>query len=392
MSTATQRRNGHSPAHTTESVVVLPARHSATLVERLELSAVFAGTVVRYLLRVLPCVRSELGHWRARAAEIPDPVLRGHAQASLRKRGNIEGAALLATLAPAAHRRRTVRALVAYQTAYNYLDTLSEQPSADPVVNAEELHQALLIALHPTAGHPDYYRYNQQRADGGYLTAIVDVSRDALRGLPSYAAVAPTARAAAGRIVDFQALNLSKPRRAYDALQRWANEETPAGSGVTWWETAAAAGSSLAVHALIAAAADPQLRAADVAATERAYFPWIGALHSLLDSLVDRREDHEHAQRSLLGYYLSPAAAAIELSSLALRARRATQDLPARHHHLVILIAMCSYYVSAPQCETPEGRVISAALTRALGMPLSLAILLFRTRRLAATLTCGSYI
>jgi tetraprenyl-beta-curcumene synthase len=336
-------------------------------------------------------VRAELAGWRAKSAEIPDPVLRGHAEASLCKQGNIEGAALFATLAPAPHRRRSVRALVAYQTAYNYLDTLSEQPSADSLNNADQLDQALLIALHPTADHPDYYRHNPQRADGGYLEAVIDACRDALTGLPSFGAVAVTARAAAGRIVDFQALNLSEPHRGHDALESWASKVTPAGSGVSWWETAGAAGSSLAVHALIAAAADPRTGGEDAAAIDRAYFPWIGALHSLLDSLVDRREDAEHGQRSLLGYYPTPAATAIALSSLGLRGRRATETLARPQTHLVILTAMCSYYLSAPQCYTAEAQTITRNLTRALGMPLHVAIMLFRVRRMAATLTLGSY-
>jgi tetraprenyl-beta-curcumene synthase len=391
MSAATQRRNGHAPAHVTESAAVLPAEALATLVERLELPAAFAETVVRYLLLVLPRVRAELAGWRSRAAEIPDPVLRGHAEASLRKKGNIEGAALFATLAPAAGRQPTIRALVAYQTAYNYLDTLSEQPSADPVNNADQLDQALLVALHPTAKHPDYYLHNPQRSDGGYLIAIVDACRGALAGLPSYSTVSVTARAAAGRIVDFQALNLSEPRGGHDALESWASEATPAGGGVSWWETAAAAGSSLAVHALIAAAADPRLDASDVAQIEHAYFPWIGALHSLLDSMVDRREDFEQSQRTLLDYYLSPAAAAVALSSLALRARRAVETLPRRRAHQVILTAMCSYYLSAPECYTAEAQTITRSLTGVLGAPLHVAIMLFRVRRMAATLTLGTY-
>jgi tetraprenyl-beta-curcumene synthase len=372
--------------------VLAPARQTpATPTQRLRLPYAFAETVTTYLLRVLPAVRADLAGWRAKAAEIPDPVLRGHAIASLGKQGNIEGAALFATLAPAVHRRRTVRALVAYQTAYNYLDTLSEQPSADPVNNADQLDQALLIALHGTATHPDYYRHNPQRADGGYLAAIVDACRDALGGLPSFDAVAVTARTAAARIVDFQALNLSEPHRGHDALESWASEVTPPGSGVSWWETAAAAGSSLAVHALIAAAAEERTGGEDAAAIDRAYFPWIGALHSLLDSLVDRREDAEHGQRSLLGYYPTRATAAIALSSLGLRGSRATETLARPQVHQVILIAMCSYYLSAPQCYTAEAQTITRNLKRTLGSPLAVAIALFRARRMAATLTLGTY-
>lgn len=371
--------------------VVHRGRSDAAVTERLQLPAVFAGTVLRYLLLVLPCVRIELDHWRSRAAAVPDPVLRAHAEASLCKRGNIEGAALFATLAPAAHRARTIRALVAFQTAYNYLDVLSEQPSENPLANGDQLHQALLTALHPGAGHLDYYAHNRQREDGGYLTAILDRCRHAVAGLPSFGAVAPTARAAAGRIVDFQTLNLGEAQGGHEALERWASELTPGGSGLAWWETAAAAGSSLAVHALIAAAAHPATGASDFKHIDRAYFPWIGALHSLLDSLVDRDEDQAAGRRSLVGYYRSPADAVLQLTSLALRSRAATKRLPSPHTHRVILTAMGSYYLSAPQCNTVEGLSTTRALSAVLGAPLGVAIRMFRVKRLAHALTRRAY-
>jgi tetraprenyl-beta-curcumene synthase len=390
MTTATHTRNGRlarSPVAAPGTLV--PPRPSA--LDQLGLACVFADTVVRYVLRVLPQVSSELSQWRARAAEIPDPQLRRTARAALAKRGNIEGAALFATLASAAHRRRTVRALVAFQTAYNYLDALSEIPGKDPIANGEQLHRALLTALHPGAPHIDYYAHNAHSEDGGYLRSILDACRDAVAHLPSYPALAPTARVAAARIVEFQALNLSELQGGHSPLQRWATEATPAGSGLAWWETAAAAGSSLAVHALIAAAANPHREQSDASAIDRAYFPSIGALHSLLDSLVDRAEDRGSGQRSLLDYYRSSADAAIQLAGLATRARRATEVLPSPHAHRVILTAMCSYYLSAPECDTAEAWRTTAGLAETLGLPLNIAIRMFRSRRLLHVLARRKY-
>jgi tetraprenyl-beta-curcumene synthase len=363
----------------------------AALAQRLELPVVFAATAGRYLLHVLPGVRSELNYWRSRAASIPNPKLRHHALQALGKRGNIEGAGLFATLAPASHRRRTIRALVAFQTAYNYLDALSELPSNDPIANGEQLHQALLTALHSDAEHPDYYAQHPDTGDGGYLTEIVERCRSAVTALPSYDAIAPAALQAAGRIAGFQALNLNEHQGGHDALKRWAIDATPGGSGLQWWETAAAGGSSLAVHALIAAAADSDLDSWEAGEVDSAYFPWLGALHSLLDSLVDRQEDHERGQRSLLDHYQSRAQTVLALDALAYRARTATEGLPAPHAHRVVLTAMCSYYLSAPECYTAEAQTITRSLTQALGLPLEIAILMFRTRRLAARLTHGAY-
>jgi tetraprenyl-beta-curcumene synthase len=396
VSTRTHTNNGHASAHTRAGVASSAGRPLGTLAalaEPLELPRAFAETVLRYLTLVLPLVARELAHWRTRAAEIPDPGLRGAASDALRKRGNIEGAALFATLAPGASRRASIRALVALQTAYNYLDALSEMPSETPAANAEQLHRALLLALSPGAAHVDYYAYveNAPGGDAGYLTGLVDACRDALATLPSYEVIAPLARAATARIVDFQTLNLSEAQGGHDALQAWALEATPDASRLQWWETAAAAGSSLGVHALIATAGQRDLDGWEASCIERVYFPWAGALHSLLDSVVDRGEDHDRGQRSLVGYYPSATYAAARMSGLASRTGGAIDRLANADAHRVIVTAMCSYYLSAPQCATFESQAITRALTRELGVPLNVAIVMFRVMRAAHALTGRTY-
>src|SRR5438445_13281865 len=97
--------------------------------------------------------------------------------------------------------------MMCFQAAYNYLDMLGEQPSADPVAGGRRLHSALLVALDPDAPHLDYYEHNAQREDGGYLAETVDACRAALAMLPSYPAIAPAAMRAAERIVAFQSCN-----------------------------------------------------------------------------------------------------------------------------------------------------------------------------------------
>jgi tetraprenyl-beta-curcumene synthase len=119
------------------------------IVEPVALRVAFAGAARRYWIAVFPLLRRELSHWHDRADEIPDPVLRRLATQAQRERGNIEGAAAFAAFVPRSHRAAVVRAVVAFQQAYNYLDLLAEQPQADPVAGARGLHQALLDALDP---------------------------------------------------------------------------------------------------------------------------------------------------------------------------------------------------------------------------------------------------
>jgi tetraprenyl-beta-curcumene synthase len=351
----------------------------------------FCATVARHLSSVLPLVRRERAYWRAQGRAIPDPVLRSLAVEALAKRGNMEGAALFAVLAPRSRRRETVRALVAFQMAYNYLDTLAEQPSADPVANGRELHRALLVALDPVASHPDYYALHPQGEDGGFLVALVERCRTALAALPSHAAVAAAASGAAARIVAFQSLNLTERQGGHEALERWARRQTPDFSGLRWWQTAAAGGSSLAVHALIATAAEPDVRQRDIELIEAAYFPWICALHSLLDSLVDVAEDELAGQRNLLSYDATPRQSAFAMGILAARATDAALSLPDSLQHRVILTAMVGYYLSSPGACTPSARAIAEDVASAVGPLLAPALVLFKARRALIQLAGGGH-
>ena len=93
----------------------------------------FASTVLCHLLLVPPALLRELARWQRAALQIPEPELRRLALASLAKRGNIEGAALFATLAPAVHRRDTVHALGRLPDALQLPRRALEQPLRGPV-------------------------------------------------------------------------------------------------------------------------------------------------------------------------------------------------------------------------------------------------------------------
>jgi tetraprenyl-beta-curcumene synthase len=356
------------------------------------LAASFAGAARRYWLGVFPRVCVERRRRRARALRIPDPLLRATALEAQRKWGNIEGAAAFAAFVPRRRRTAAMRAMASFQSAYNYLDLLGEQPSSDPVANGRRLHQALLVALGGVgteSTHLDYYEHHQPRhEDGGYLEEIIDACRAALARLPSYAAVAPAAQRAAERIVEFQSCNTGERQGDLAALERWARAQTPPGSDLRWWEAAAAGGSSLGVYALIALAAQPSPgdpRAAVglagmVEAVEMAYFPWIGALHSLLDNLVDATEDRATGQHSLIGCYDSPQDAAARMGLLTERSLCAARSLPDGRAHTLMLAAMASFYLSTPEASTPEALPVAKAVLGALDGPADLTMLVFRLR------------
>ncbi len=353
--------------------------------------ATFARATRTYWGSVFPRVSRELEMWRERAREIPDAALCAQALEALGKRGNMEGAAAFATFVPREQRAAVVRATVAFQTAYNHLDTVSEQSGEIGPVQARALHEALLAALARVSPGPwsgrgrsvesghDHERqiHPPKNNEDGYLQALVETCQEALSELPSYAVVAPAARRAAERVVSFQAFN----RHERGDMEQWARAQTPPGSPMRWWETAASGGSSLGVHAMIAAAAEPGIDQAPVDALERAYFPWIGALHSMLDQLIDVEEDALAGQPNLVELYGSPAEAAERMGMLAERALECARGLEPMHRHELIVAAMASFYLAAPEARVGEAAVVTRAVLDVFGRLAWPALAVFRGRR-----------
>ncbi len=357
---------------------------------RLSLAGAFAAAAGRYWLGVFPHVGREVRHWRRRAREIPDPVLRRLALGTQEsERGNLDGAAAFAVLVPRVHRERVVRAVVAFQATYDYVDTLAEQPCGDPVANGHQLHLALLTALDPGTDHPDYYAHHCGGRDDGYIRSLIDTCRGAFGALPSYATVAEPALRAARRMVAYQSFIHEGPGEPHRALARWAATLTPPGTDLRWWETAAGAASSLTVFALIAAAAQPALSAVDTIAMEQAYFPWIGALHVLLDSLIDRADDRDAGHHSLVDHYASPEEAASRLQAIAARAMQATETLSSGTEHALILAAMTSFYLSAPCASAPETSLAAQQVRETMGVLAAPTMVVLGARRAAAGLLAG---
>lgn len=342
----------------------------------------FAAAAVRYWLVVFPRVCLELRRSRRRAQGIADPDVRAAALAALAKRSNMEGSAAFAVFASSRRRADVVHALVAFQAIYNHVDMLAERdPGGASVDRARCLHRTLLVALDPEdVGGLDLLEPDRSGADDGYLAALIERCHVALSRLPSYAALAPFARIAAARIVEFQSLSVASRHE----LEAWARRETPPSTGFQWWETAAAAGSSLAVHAIIAAAASPTSSRADAAAIDGAYFPAIGALHSLLDSLVDLDEDAVTGQLCLLDCYPSRADAAAGMRALMRRALTNSRRLPRGRGHELLVVAMACSYVSAPAAMTGGASGVARAVCSELGARARPALLVFELRRLAA--------
>jgi tetraprenyl-beta-curcumene synthase len=338
-----------------------------TAASRLGAGIAFASAARRYWLGVFPHTRCELRHWRLRAAEIRDPALRRLAfDAQRSKRESVEGAVAFATFVPPPMRAVVVRAITAYQVAFDYIDTLSEQSGADPIANGRQLNQALMASLELKAGHRDYYAQQTPYEDTGYLCDLVDTCRTALESLPSYGVITESAQRITARIATYQSLNHGDAQGSYEAFTRWACADGQSYC-LRWWEMGAAAGSPLPIFALIATAAKPATCARDAAAVEGAYFPWIAAMNSLLDNLVDRYEDAANGQRNLIDYYSSIAEVASRLQALTVQAVDRVKVLSDDSHHTMILAAMVGFYHATSPAPAADSRIVTRRIMDTMG-------------------------
>jgi tetraprenyl-beta-curcumene synthase len=325
--------------------------------------------LVVYKRAVLPQVRDELRRWERWTVKIPDLVLRQAALSTLRdKGGNAEATAVFAILIPRPQRSSALRAMTALQTTIDYLDTLGEQPNDDPLANGLALHEALLEAVTPEAEHSDWYRWNVKHQDGGYLAALVTTCQREVAALPSSEAVTATARRAARRCAEGQSYTHAAAidENGVRQMESWALGLNDQGE-YFWWELVAAASSSVAIHALIAAAATPGTKEKEAERIDDAYFPSISALTVLLDDLIDHETDIASGEHNYLEYYPDNEEAAGRFAFIANRGKVAIASLRRTQLHRAILTGVSGLYLSSPAAKSDFARPIRARLLETVG-------------------------
>jgi tetraprenyl-beta-curcumene synthase len=344
---------------------------------------------LRYWTTVAPPLRAQLRCWDRCARTIPDEPLRALAGSKLHEeRFNVELAATLATLAPRARRAATIRAIVALQVMYDYLDLLTEQPQVDPVQDGPRLFEAFTGALGSAEqivdsgqGTVDCYGEGSGADDGGYLRDLAGTVELAVTELPAWRAVAATAARSAERCAQAQVLSHAAARSDAAELERWARRQAD-GTTLRWPEyLAGATGSVLAMHALIAAAADPNTTERDAQVLDAVYLS-ICAL-TMLDSLVDREQDLATGELGYIQGYGSAELMAQGLATLARAAARGAAALPNGAHHIMTLVGVAAYYGSAPTAASPFARPIMRRVHRELRPLIVPTLAVMRAWRLA---------
>lgn len=345
---------------------------------------------IRYWPTVAPLVAAQLKRWERHAWAIEDPTLQALALQKLdEERFNAEVAATLATLAPPKHRKDVVEAIVAYEVMYDYLDGLTEQPSNNPLDHGHQLYQAFTDAItldsKPT-GH--YYPSDERADDGGYLTELVQVVRGALLELPSTEAISKVSQQAARRCAEAQIRAHAVPRLGTAQLEQWATHETT-GTPLSWQEFLAGAASSvLAVHALIAAAANERTTLREAAEIDTVYLS-ICALSTMLDSLVNYQRDQQAGHAGYIRYYQNHDLLARDLTRAARRAIEHATPLPNGAHHIMTLVGVGAYYISAPTARSDFAQPVTQQIRHELKPLITPTLLVIRAWRAAKRARCA---
>jgi tetraprenyl-beta-curcumene synthase len=379
------------PTHSTWNPAHSSRERSTVFADRRLLAQAGLALVLanaRYWTTVAPKVRAELAHWRARAGKIEDPGLRTLAVTTLLAEGfAAEVAATLATLTPRRHRATAVRAIVALEVMYDYLDGLTEQPAPAPLANGRLLFKAFTDALDPDAQlGEDYYRLHPSGDDGGYLRELAATVKEALARLPAARALAPAMLGAAARCAQAEVLThagaFTGSSASASAVERWARESAN-GSGLGWREYLAGAASSvLAVHALMALAGEERTTVAHAAPIDEVYLG-LGALSTLLDSVVDYERDAVNGTLAYIKHYDDRAVLGQRVVDVARQAAGRALDAPASAHHLMTLAGVTAYYTSAESARSELAWPVTSRIQAELEPLITPTLAVMRTWRLA---------
>ena len=342
-------------------------------------------TNLRYWSTVAPQVHKQLERWERHTEQITDSTLQEVAVENIREEGfNAQATATLATLAPSKHRSSVVEAIVGLQIIYDYLDSLLERPLPNPLEDGRHLYRALVDAVVldiPPSGN--YYPNSLQPDDGGYLEELVSVVRSALGRLPRAPAIAEAAKHAAIRCAEAQARAHAVSALGDEQLELWARSNA-VDTSLQWREfLAGAVSSGFALHALTVAAANPRTSPEQALAIDEVYLP-ICALTTLLDGLVDYEQDMRRTGKpGYIRYYEDHDALSHGLKSVIHHAAAHMRDVPNGGYHLMTVVGVAAYYLSAPTASGKFARPITERIHRELRPLISPTLAVMRAWRRA---------
>ncbi|WP_238192178.1 tetraprenyl-beta-curcumene synthase family protein [Paenibacillus sp. L3-i20] len=298
---------------------------------------------------VLPEVEKELSKLRKIADRIPDPELRTQALNSMSdKKFHCQGGGVYAA-ANLEYLHVLIPLIVALQTISDYLDNLCDRSTSLDPEDFRLLHQSMLDAVNPDAEIKDYYKYRDEKNDGGYLHHLVKTCQINVAQLPSYRNVQIHVTELVALYGDLQVYkHIHKDLRESQLLSWWERHQNNYPE-LQWNEFAAATGSTLGMFMLFLAASEEELSLKDAESIRHIYFPHVCGLHILLDYLIDQEEDQVGGDLNFCNYYDNQSLLVERIGTIVNRAREDVKHLPGSKFHRLIIEGLLALYLSDPK-------------------------------------------
>ncbi|GGE48984.1 hypothetical protein GCM10011391_29770 [Pullulanibacillus camelliae] len=295
---------------------------------------------------VLPDVREELSVWKKRAEQIPNAELRKQALASIRtKTFHCEGGGIYSLIA-GERRREVISFIIAYQTISDYLDNLCDRSTSLDPKDFRALHESMLHALTPDAPLNDYYRFREDKDDGGYLPQLVRTCQAFLRNVDAYTVIQPMLLELAGYYCDLQVHKHVKQDLRVPRLQKWFSEFKDQLPQMSWYEFSASSGSTLGIFCLVSYAAGAYPMEDLAVRIKEGYFPWVQGLHILLDYFVDQEEDKQGGDLNFCFYYENEEMLINRFNHFIEQADLSIANLPHSKFHRLINRGLLGIYLA----------------------------------------------
>ncbi|ADU31562.1 tetraprenyl-beta-curcumene synthase family protein [Evansella cellulosilytica] len=295
---------------------------------------------------VLPKVHEYLQFWKKKAQEIPNEELRKQALASIEsKTFHCEGGSIYGILAKE-RRDEVIEFVVAYQTISDYLDNLCDRSTSLDPNDFRALHESMPDALTPGAEVKDYYRFREEKDDGGYLESLVKTCQKCISKFPSYKVVKEANIHLANLYSDLQVHKHVKKEERVPRLEKWFAEFEKEVPPMTWYEFSASTGSTLGIFCLTAYSTYENFTEEKALKVKEGYFPWVQGLHILMDYFIDQEEDRLGGDLNFCFYYKDEEEMMDRLVHFFRQADKSIRDLPDWKFHRLINNGLLAIYLA----------------------------------------------
>jgi len=317
-----------------------------------------------FVTRVFPKVSRQLKRYIYISSNAGDDILGLQASSSIKhKKFHAQGGSIYA-LYPGVNLSDAVRFIVSLQTMSDYLDNLCDRTDVGSESAFRQLHASMLDAVDPVRYPSDYYLHFPYKDDNNYLRQLVEECRHQVEKPPSFGLVFETVNKYINMYSSLQSLKHLSHETREQRLVNWSKEYLTKYNELSWWEFAAATGSTLGMFVLYAAAFDPNLTAEDIERIDSAYFPWICGLHILLDYYIDSQEDMSTGDLNFTYYYKNLKNCEERLSFFIDKALDCCTTLRYPEFHITVVKGLLAMYLSDPKASMGLNRLASRNLLK----------------------------